>query len=75
METTKRTIVKTLSWKFFSTLITLAVAFTVSSYTGGGVGRTAILIALIDTTIKLGVYFAHERVWTRIHYGRASIGL
>jgi uncharacterized membrane protein len=27
-------------------------------------------IGLIDTTVKLLIYFLHERVWNKINFGR-----
>jgi uncharacterized membrane protein len=29
-------------------------------------------VGLIDTLVKLLVYFLHERVWNRISYGRVA---
>ena len=65
METRKRSIAKALSWRVFATMITVLVVFILS-------GRLvfAAKIGLLDTLIKLVVYFMHERMWLRIPYGR-----
>lgn len=65
METRKRSIAKALSWRFFATAITILVVFLLS-----GELIFAAKIGFLDTTIKLVAYFAHERLWLRIPYGR-----
>jgi len=60
-------VVKTLSYRVFSTLITMAVALTVT-----GDARLAAAIGLADTALKFGAYYAHERVWHRIPLGRVQ---
>jgi uncharacterized membrane protein len=65
METKRRSLLKALSWRVFATVITGSVAFAMT-----GKAAFALQIGLIDTTIKIFVYFAHERVWQRVPYGR-----
>ena len=60
-----RSVVKALSWRALALLITVGVVLTVT----GRVGLAA-AIGLGDTLIKLGVYYAHERTWNRIRFGR-----
>jgi len=65
MESTRRSIVKALSWRFLATLITTALVLVIT-----GEGSFAATIGLADTTLKLLIYFGHERLWNRIPYGR-----
>jgi len=65
METTRRSLVKALSWRFLATIITTALVY---AFTGKG--DFAATIGLADTTLKLVIYFGHERLWNRIPYGR-----
>lgn len=67
METTRRSVVKALSWRFVATMITTALVYGVT-----GKGEFAAGIGLADTAIKLFVYIGHERVWNRIRYGRKA---
>jgi len=67
METKRRSLIKALSWRVFATVITGTVAFCLTGKAG-----FALEIGLIDTAIKIFVYFAHERVWQRIPYGRVE---
>jgi uncharacterized membrane protein len=35
-----------------------------------GKGTLSLGVGLADMVVKIGVYFAHERIWARIPYGR-----
>ena len=65
MESHKRSIVKTFTWRVIATLVTMSVAWII-------LGRVshALEIGLLDTVIKLGAYYGHERVWDRVAIGR-----
>jgi uncharacterized membrane protein len=65
MESTRRSIVKALSWRILATIITASLAFVIT-----GELEIAAKIGLADTVIKLGVYIGHERLWNRVTYGR-----
>ncbi len=67
METTRRSIAKTLSWRVLATAITTAVV-----YLATGRLEFAVALGAADTAVKLLVYFAHERLWNRIPFGRAQ---
>ncbi len=65
LETHMRSIVKALTWRVLATAITFSVAWIVL----GKVGKAA-EIGLLDTLIKLGVYYSHERTWNRLQFGK-----
>lgn len=65
MESTRRSLAKALSWRIVATLITSAIVYALT-----GRGEFAATIGLADTTLKLFIYFGHERLWNRIPYGR-----
>jgi uncharacterized membrane protein len=67
VETQKRSIAKSISWRIFAGIITACVAWAMT-----GKMDFAAKIGLIDTTVKLVIYFLHERVWNRISYGRVQ---
>ncbi len=65
MESHSRSIAKTLSWRLWATIITTAVVyFSTHEF------KFAMEIGLLDTTIKLGAYFFHERLWNKVNFGR-----
>lgn len=65
METTRRSVVKALSWRFLATLITTGLVLAIT-----GEGSFAATVGIADTSIKLLIYFGHERLWNRIPFGR-----
>jgi uncharacterized membrane protein len=69
IETNRRSIVKSISWRFFAAVITSLVVFCMT-----GKWEFAAKVGIVDTAIKLVVYFAHERAWNKIDYGRVPAG-
>ena len=65
METRRRTIVKAASYRVFGTLVTTLIGWFVTGSIGAGLG-----IGLADSALKIGVFYAHERLWHRVHWGR-----
>ena len=61
-------MIKAVSWRVLATLTTtlLVYAFT---------GRTdlAVTIGLLEATIKMALYYFHERLWNRLNVGRKPI--
>ena len=64
-ETQRRSIAKSISWRIFAAIITGCVVYGMT-----GKSEFAAKVGLIDTLVKLLIYFLHERVWNRINYGR-----
>ena len=65
METASRSIAKALSWRAIATLITTVLVYFLT-----GEMEFAAKVGLADTSIKLLVYFGHERLWNKIAYGK-----
>ena len=66
MESQRRTITKALTWRVVATSITACIAWAVT-----GEVRFGAFIGGLDALIKLVSYYAHERVWNRVDFGRA----
>ena len=68
MESHKRSIIKAVTWRILATSITMLVvyAFTKELALSASIG-------LIDTVIKIFVYYSHERLWERIGFGRKRV--
>ena len=64
-ETPFRSIVKALSWRVLATLTTalLVYAFTQRF-------DIAITVGVLEAAAKMALYFAHERIWNRLRFGR-----
>jgi uncharacterized membrane protein len=65
LESHKRSIAKTISWRVVATIITGGVTYVLT-------GRLdfAVTVGLADTFVKFFIYYVHERMWTRISYGK-----
>lgn len=67
MESTRRSIVKAVSYRIVGTLTTTAIVLVVV-----GKMEVAAAIGLTDTLFKIAVYVLHERAWNKIAYGREA---
>jgi uncharacterized membrane protein len=67
LETRKRSFAKSISWRILAGFITAGVALAMT-----GQLEFAAKIGLVDTTVKLLIYFLHERIWNKINYGRVT---
>ncbi len=65
METHKRSIVKALTWRAMGAVFTTTLVWVFT----GRLGMAATL-GIVDTVLKLGAYYVHERLWNRISFGR-----
>ena len=67
-ETKIRSIAKTISWRFWATMTTVALVFLF-------VGQTTVALSVggLEVVLKLILYFVHERMWNRIKFGKHEI--
>ncbi|MFH1370073.1 MAG: DUF2061 domain-containing protein [Planctomycetota bacterium] len=65
METHLRSIAKAVSWRIGGTVVTFAVVLLIS-----GKINIAAKVGLLDTFIKIGAFYFHERIWHRIGFGK-----
>lgn len=65
MEVKRRSILKAFTWRFLATLVTVCVSFVLTKSV-----HIALGIGAFDTVIKLFAYYYHERVWSRISWGK-----
>lgn len=65
MESHFRSIVKAVTWRAGGTVVTFGVA--------GALTRQfdpAAQIGVSDTVVKIGAFYAHERIWNRLNFGK-----
>lgn len=67
MESHLRSVIKGLSWRILATVVTTTVVFL---YTGAF--TVAVLVGSTDALTKIILYWAHERVWLTVRWGRTT---
>lgn len=67
-EARRRSIVKTISWRFWATMTTAALVLLFI-----GEVKVAFAIGGLEVVIKMLIYFLHERAWNKIKFGRREI--
>ena len=65
METKSRSFLKSLSYRVFASVVTAGIVFMATHK-----WLLAIGLGLLDSTVKILVYFLHERLWMAISFGR-----
>lgn len=68
MDTHKRTIIKTITWRIIATLTTVLVIYLWTDNWSLALGS-----GLIANALKTIFYYIHERIWNLIHFGRQFI--
>ena len=67
-ETSSRSVAKAISYRITGSLTTVLIAYFLT-----GRVSVALTIAGLDVVVKIGVYFLHERLWDKIHFGKKEI--
>jgi len=65
METHIRSIAKAITWRLGGTIVTFVVAWILTREF-----ELAAQIGVLDTAIKLGAFYVHERMWNRLSFGK-----
>jgi len=68
VETSKRSIVKTISWRLWATL----ALFIIGGAITGSWGIATALIG-VDVVVKSLLYYLHERAWNSVNFGRECV--
>jgi len=66
MESHSRSIAKAISYRALGSIGTAIVVIILSK----GDWKLSLSAGLIDSVLKVGLYFLHERIWTHINYGK-----
>ena len=64
LESRKRHIAKTITWRFIGTLDTMVIAWVIS-----GNPLTGLKIGFAEVLTKMIIYYLHERLWYKSDYG------
>ena len=66
-ETRGRSLAKAVSYRVISSLLTGSIFFGATQR-----ARLALSLILIDSVVKMVVFYIHERAWMKIVFGQAS---
>jgi uncharacterized membrane protein len=66
-ESSKRSIAKAVSWRITGTLDTFIISWLIT-----GELTLAGAIAFTEIVTKVFLYWFHERIWNRVHWGRTT---
>lgn len=67
-DTNLRSIIKGISWRILATTTTIIIVYVFFRRLD-----LAIAAGLIETILKVGLYWAHERAWFKVRWGRKRI--
>jgi len=67
VETHYRSIAKAVTWRAGGTVVTCLVAWSLT-----GNLDLAAKIGILDTSLKIGAFYVHERVWNRLNFGKTE---
>lgn len=67
VESSTRSLVKTISWRITGSGATFAISYVVS-----GDFSVAGTIAIIQVTVNTILYYVHERIWNKISWQKHS---
>ncbi len=68
IEQKRRSVLKTISWRVWATITTMALVFLFV-----GEVKVAVSIGIIEVALKMILYFIHERMWNKIKFGKKEI--
>lgn len=67
MDSSRRSLVKTISWRITGSGATFAISYAVI-----GDFNISSTIALIQLTFNTVLYFVHERIWNKVKWGQMN---
>ena len=65
MEHPKRSLMKTLTWRIIAFLVTILAVYIYSKDI-----KESLVIGISANLVKIFLYYAHERIWNRVKFGR-----
>lgn len=60
-----RSIVKAISWRATGSIDTMVITFLIT-----GKWTFALAVSGVELFTKIGLYYAHERIWEKLSFGR-----
>ncbi len=68
MESHFRSIAKAITWRAGGTVVTFAIVWIWTRQL-----ELAAQIGVLDTVVKIGAFYAHERIWNKLNFGKKKL--
>lgn len=68
IETKKRSLIKAISWRVLASITTMTIIYIFYHEV-----ETAVLAGILESIIKILIYFFHERAWNSLNFGKKEI--
>ena len=65
MNTVKRSLTKTISWRIVGSIDTMIITYIIT-----GNWKFGLAVGSVEVMTKIVLYYIHERVWERIKWGK-----
>ena len=65
IESHKRSLVKSVTWRLFGLVFTFLTGWLIT-----GSIKAGVTLGLADFFVKIGTFYAHERFWQKVRWGR-----
>ena len=67
MESHSRSIIKAVTYRITGTVVTFLIALMLT-----GTLQISLKIGLLDTAVKILLFYGHERAWNKLPFGKAK---
>lgn len=67
MEHPKRSLVKAITWRIIAFVVTIIAVYIYSKDI-----KQSLVIGISANTVKIFLYYIHERIWNRVKFGRTE---
>jgi len=67
LESHRRSITKAITWRVLGFAVTVGTTWVVTGEAG-----LAAAVGVVDTLVKIGMFYFHERAWNRSRFGRSQ---
>ncbi|MFH1789097.1 MAG: DUF2061 domain-containing protein [Candidatus Altiarchaeota archaeon] len=70
MERKRRSILKAVSWRITATITTMTIVYVFTNQL-----LLSLQVGFLEASTKIMLFYAHERVWNKVHWGRLTAAL
>jgi adenylylsulfate kinase len=72
MESKARSLVKSITWRVTGIILLLPIIYLTYYFIGKDIVSVSIWSTVIFHTLRVILYYIHERIWLKVRWGRAA---